>query len=301
VSTSLRAATPQNAGVLQFEVDVAFVTANSTFLIGVQLQATASSQNPNQNSGSSGWAYAPGGSIKLVNGVQTGSYGGTVVGANSTATVGVVIDFTAGSITFYKNGTSLGVAYTGQTFTTGLGVVPIVSNAGSGINATAIIRTSNFNYPVGGASPWDQSTRIFTLWKSVAAGVQAPFDSIGYGPYEPNYVAPITPSVPGGPLLPFFVDIPSGQAYGNFLTDNTVPIPSFGDITGLVTVAGAPAKRLVRIIRDIDGACFGEEWSDPVTGAVTFYGLSKAWTYTGIAYDYTGTYQALVWNSVAPV
>jgi hypothetical protein len=282
------------AGVLQFEVDIAWVTISNSYLIGIQLVSTSSGNNP-QNNLNGGWAWN---GVGQRWGNSSGVAYGTSWGANASLTVGVVVDFTAGSITFYKSGVSQGVAFTGLALTAG--VLPGVSPGNTANATTSIIRTSNFNYPVAGASPWDASTRIVTLWHNIAASVQGSFDSIGYGPANPNFVAPITPSVPGGPLQPLMLDVPTFQAYGNYLTDNTVPIPTFGDINGLVTVGGLPAKRLVRIYRDIDGACFGEKWSDPITGAVTFYGMSKAWTYTGLAYDYTGTYQSLVWDRVRP-
>jgi hypothetical protein len=93
------------------------------------------------------------------------------------------------------------------------------------------------------------------------------------------------------------------RANGNFSVDSAL-IDSArltGVITGLVTVAGAPAWRRVRLFRDIDGQCMGEKWSDPKTGAVTFTGLNSGHAYTGLAYDHTGTYQSMVWNGVTPV
>lgn len=60
-----------------------------------------------------------------------------------------------------------------------------------------------------------------------------------------------------------------------------------------------PVFRRVRLYRDFDGMLVREQWSDPVTGAFDFQLVDTAFTYTALAYDYTGSYQGVVATGIA--
>lgn len=76
-----------------------------------------------------------------------------------------------------------------------------------------------------------------------------------------------------------------------------------GAISGTVkekaTPSNIPLSRKVRLIRERDGKCVREIWSDPVTGEYTFSGLDPAQTYTAIGYDHLHNYRATVADNLA--
>lgn len=77
-----------------------------------------------------------------------------------------------------------------------------------------------------------------------------------------------------------------------------------GTITGTVKVKGTPTdvpvSRKVRLVREADGICIRETWSDPVTGVYTFAEIDRNADYTALAYDYTQSFRAVVADRVVP-
>ncbi|XVJ69897.1 MAG: hypothetical protein HEQ39_09745 [Rhizobacter sp.] len=77
-----------------------------------------------------------------------------------------------------------------------------------------------------------------------------------------------------------------------------------GTITGTVKVKGTlsnvPVSRKVRLIREVDGICIRETWSDPVTGVYTFAEIDRNVDYTALSYDYTQAFRAVVADRVVP-
>lgn len=76
-----------------------------------------------------------------------------------------------------------------------------------------------------------------------------------------------------------------------------------GRIVGTTKIKGTPntpVRRRVRLIREIDGVCVGERWSDPVTGAYAFNGFDPALLYTVIVYDGPRVFRAAVQDAVTP-
>lgn len=97
---------------------------------------------------------------------------------------------------------------------------------------------------------------------------------------------PTTPVLLDGPIMPLRV------SWGGD-----------GRIVGTVTIKGTPnvpVRRRVRLIREIDGVCVGEQWSDPVTGAYSFSGYDRTITYTVLAYDGPRVFKATVADGVIP-
>lgn len=76
-----------------------------------------------------------------------------------------------------------------------------------------------------------------------------------------------------------------------------------GRIAGTVSIKGAPnvpVRRRVRLIREVDGLCVAEQWSDPATGAYDFTGFDPAITYTVLAYDGPRVFRAVLADAVLP-
>lgn len=76
-----------------------------------------------------------------------------------------------------------------------------------------------------------------------------------------------------------------------------------GRIVGTVTIKGTPnvpVRRRVRLYREIDGVCVGEQWSDAVTGAYAFVGFDRTITYTVLAYDGPRVFKATLADGVIP-
>lgn len=77
-----------------------------------------------------------------------------------------------------------------------------------------------------------------------------------------------------------------------------------GTITGTVKVKGTPSNvpvsRKVRLIREVDGVCIRETWSDPATGVYTFAEIDRNADYTALSYDYTQSFRAVVADRVVP-
>lgn len=76
-----------------------------------------------------------------------------------------------------------------------------------------------------------------------------------------------------------------------------------GKITGTTKVKGSPdvaVGRRVRLIRERDGICIREAWSDPITGAYQFLNINPAVVYTVITYDHTKNYRAVIADGLVP-
>lgn len=78
----------------------------------------------------------------------------------------------------------------------------------------------------------------------------------------------------------------------------------FGQIVGTVkrvnTPANTPLRRRVRLIRDRDGVCVGETWSDATTGAYAFAGFDPAERYSVVSYDHAHVFRAVIADHLLP-
>ena len=77
-----------------------------------------------------------------------------------------------------------------------------------------------------------------------------------------------------------------------------------GKIVGTVKLDASPddipVARRVRLIRERDGVCMRETWSDPVTGAYQFLDIDPTIRYTVISYDYAQVYRAVAADNLLP-
>ena len=120
----------------------AVMTSSSKAMIGV---ADGSQPVANRNFQNEGWYYFSENGKKYHDGTNS-TYGATF-GQNDV--IGVALDMDAGTLTFYKNGVSQGVAY--STGLSGISAVPCLGNASSGGSSTVVGNFGQraFQYPPG--------------------------------------------------------------------------------------------------------------------------------------------------------
>jgi hypothetical protein len=198
--------------------------------------------------------------------------------------IGVVVDFSVGSLTFYKNGVSMGVA--SATGMLGLRLTPHVGDlSGSGGRICyATIEPSAFAYPVAGADPWTLPPTI--LLEDLAMG-RVTVDA-GAAILFPGAAAAVPNPAPINA---------STLTLGDWLD------PGNGRVRGTVNAKGTPntpVHRKVRLIRESDGLVVREAWSNGATGAYDFQGLRMDYLYTVLSYDYTGAFRAVVADGQIP-
>jgi hypothetical protein len=111
----------------------------------------------------------------------------------------------------------------------------------------------------------------------------------------------------------------TGLAFGlsAFMPPSTYPkafieqVPSLFDVEyggrgrvyGTVKITGTPqipVSRRVRLIRDRDGICIREVWSDAATGAYEFIYVDETERYTVLAYDHTHDFRGVVADNLTP-
>lgn len=74
-----------------------------------------------------------------------------------------------------------------------------------------------------------------------------------------------------------------------------------GRITGTVkNTPATPVHRLVRLYREPGGLLVQSAWSDPITGAYTFNGVSLDYRYTVVSFDHTEAFRAVIADRVVP-
>ena len=78
----------------------------------------------------------------------------------------------------------------------------------------------------------------------------------------------------------------NGRAYGSVKEDDAP--------------TDLPLRRQVVLHRQPDGLAIRSTWSDAVTGDFSFEGISLAYKYYAVVFDYTGTYTALVRDNLTP-
>jgi hypothetical protein len=263
-----RASTPRSAGVLQFEMQLAggsgfggaFGVADIVAPLGASL-------------GSSPTGYSVGyvnTGAKAVVGSQT-AYGANWVLGD---VVGTVCDFTAGTVTFYKNGVSQGVA---ASTLAGKTVYPA---SGSTNNSGAIItlRPANFTFPIAGAAAWDDRTVIKTdlFGRAQGIGTQLVNTAAGLSSYKAQGVT-----------------IPRMRRDMNW---NYIG-QGIGRLKGTTKDKGTPnvpVSERVRLYRQKDGMLMREVFSTPGTGAYSFDYIDELDVYFVVSFDHDLNFRAVI-------
>lgn len=142
-SAGINAVDVRSAGILQFEFDH-LSAPNGNVSMGV------TSSNITFNTamqGSAGSAYIRNGFI----GRGTATSEQTVTALATNDVVGCVVDFTAQTITYYKNGVQLGVPSSTSLMTAAL---KIKAYAQSTASFALRLRLNGFTFPIAGATEW---------------------------------------------------------------------------------------------------------------------------------------------------
>ena len=284
VSTTVIGVLPKAGGVLQFEVQI---LGSGSWAVGI-LPASVWKVSGYFVNASLACSYNNTGG-KYVNGVSS-AYGASFT-ANDV--VGVVVDFTVGIVTFYKNGVSQG-AITLPATLLNMALAPGCGDSGSSA-ASFRLAGRGFAYPIAGADPWESITSIDThtrAWNQQSGVVTPAVPVIGMR-YPKIYGLVAMPPV----------------SYLSVATGNTPDFKSGvlgtgrGRVSGTVKEKGTPnvpVYRKVRLQRERDGLHLREVWSHPVTGAYSFDFVDELQLFTVLSYDHTGVFRAVVANGVTP-
>lgn len=221
------------------------------------------------------WAYY-GLSAKKINANTQTTYGTTWTSPSDV--IGMALDMGAGTLTFYKNGTTMGVAFTGLTGTL---YAACGGDSGADSNVTANFGATAFAYtPPAGHSAWGAPVTPNAVLAMVDLA------SPGRTNYETAELG-----APGAVQVAGVAQWRDMQYGGAGVISGTVKIDAVTDI---------PVRRRVRLVRDRDGAVVRETWSDAATGAYTFTGIDERERYSAISYDHTHDMRAVIADNLAP-
>ena len=275
-SAFIRGGGMASQGVRQFEVVVGAVNAG---YIGVASKA-GDPRTQGLNGAVEAWSWAPATATKWASGVPTAYGSASALGD----VIGATFDFATGNLTFYKNGVSLGVAFT----ITPRELYPAFGGNSTGVTGT--IRTRDFAFPVAGAQPWTGAKAALRtgyrthLSQAFAVGTGPP---ITYG--IPQFVEPVDLTVQSGSVKDFTTGV-LGTGRGRVA----------GTVKERGTPTNTPVYRKVRLIRERDGLLIRELWSNPVTGAYSFDYVDELQTFTVLSYYHTGAFRAVVADGQIP-
>ena len=260
-----RAATPSRfRGVLQVECEWINVSlSGTTAAVGILTPEAMNAANSTLGNTAGSWAY-------LSDGTKRANSSGVTYGAAYTLndTIGMVIDFAAGSITFYKNGASQGVAYTGLT---SLELYAAAQTFNYGPLYQVRCRTKGFTYPVAGATPWEE--RDTSITQSKARG-RMRIDTPERKPSNLSVAMPLQMKVEEvARARPDYLTGVLGKGVGRlrgFTLDYLNPL-------------NKPYRCLVRLVRESDGLVMRAQWS-AADGSYDFQYIDEMQSYTILAY-----------------
>lgn len=274
-SGKARAWSVQSSGIRQFEL---LLTANNIARLGVATFA-APLNTPTGNDVGASWAFNCSTGEKAIAGSVSAYSTALVLGT----VLGVTVDFTTGTLTFYKNGVSLGTAATGLP----AGLYPSVYFNPSS-TATCALKTSGFTYPIAGASAWDDALAVPL---SVGSAGRAPLTALDVPTSASGVVTYGTLNLSNSNI----------KTRNDFYTG--VLGQGIGRISGTVKEIGTPNVPVfvrVRLVRERDFLPVREMWSDPITGAYQFDYVDELQKYTVIAFDHTHTERAVIGDNLTP-
>lgn len=252
----------RSSGVLQIEFVADVYPGGSGTNTVVGLLAPGSNLDTNfQSAGSRGYDCT---------GVKVTDAGQAAFGAAYAAgdVIGLKADFTAGTMTWYKNGVSQGVSHTDIA---GLTLAPATGSRSFYASATSVRAAPPFLYPIAGAAPWFEGRFIKQSWF-----VPSPFEA---------GLAPVFPTPGVRPVPPPMVLEQTYRARKDYLYGGASL--GIGRVRGKtldhVDPANVPYRARVRLIREIDGMQMREAWAE-ADGGYDFQYVDELQTYTVLAY-----------------
>lgn len=229
-----------------------------------------------------GWAYYGPTGEKYTNDVLT-TYG--PVWSSASDVIGIALDMDAGTIAFYRNGTSMGVAFTGLTGTihamTGGDTDGATSNVTANFGATALVYSPPSGFAAGfGLIPFlapvstTQIPKARAVVDTSAFWREAILGSVGAA--TTNSATPVRDIYTAG----------RGQIVATVKEDGTP--------------TDTPVRRKVRLFRDRDGLFVRETWSNATTGAYSFTEIDENETYSVVSYDHNDNFRAVIADRITP-
>jgi hypothetical protein len=259
VGRQIRGSARRSTGIRQFEITRS--TWSSLWTAGVIRSDSAGDSLSGDT-----WLIRPVDGTKGSLGSSFTSY--PTGGWSASDVFGVVIDFVAGTMTVYKNGVSLGVA-----FDTLSGEIVRPSVAAPSGSDTVVLRTNDFAYPIAGAQPWTHPV-IEAGYRMVAP--------------SPVYISN------GGHALGFETTrlVSPTRARPNFIFDPNARGRIVSTVKRKDDPANVPLSRRVRLYRDRDGMLIAETRSD-AAGNYQFDYIEEGEAYTALALDHQHFYRAV--------
>lgn len=272
-SGSARGVLYRSSGVYQLEFQGTGSFSGATVAVGIATSAVDLNLVLGASATGYSVAYRNDGA-KALTGSQT-SYGATYAAGD---VIGVICDFTAGTVTFYKNGVSQGAiaaALAGKT------VSPAAGVAGSGFTLT--MRTSGFTYPVAGATAWDTRQNIKTDAFGKVSGVSPAqvVTAAGVSVFRGTGIA-----------------LPKTRRDINW----TMLGQGIGRLKGTTKDKGTPnvpVSERVRLYRQKDGLLMREMWSTPGTGVYSFDYIDEQDTYFVVSFDHDLNFRAVIADNLS--
>lgn len=306
---------PQSSGTLQFEVTIPTTAAGIVWNVGVGTVPGSTNVVGLAVSGGAataamqvGTAASPSGN-KINNTAQTAFITPASVPVVA-FWLGVVVNFAAGSISFYHNGVLWGIAYAGLSF--GNSYISVGTQNGPGNTAaigvqsfTLNTRVADMQYPIAGATGWDEYSKAVELDSAGMLVDFAPAPVVGSPIWTPSQPTIDANGIFNSTLVPT-VPLRARGDYVNY--NNDVPWSAqfplgglnsrYGTLSGYVSNGGAPAQNRVVVLRMSDYKCMWSGSSDPVTGFWKTSELDPSVEYTAFCIDHTGTWQAIIWDQM---
>lgn len=275
---------PHSSGVRQLEFTYTPVTTPAIF--GVVIGSDPASNPVGYNGLNNGWGIVPNNGFKAYNSAQTAFTSGWTTGQ----VVGVVVNFTAGSISVYADGVLKGGGpmFTGITPSAALYPAAYLQpNSQSSVT----LKTSGFAFPIAGATAWDDQSLIAQIEFGdnpiLVFGESAPASS-GYAPlstYGSLFHSDMQTALLRKTMFSRVTSVDNGRISGTVKEDGSPDIP---------------VRRHVILLREPDLLPVRDTWSNPVTGAYSFDYVDETYKYLVFALDYEHDFRAVIADNLTP-
>lgn len=254
-------------------------TDNSYAIAGISKSSAALTNYPGGVTDS--WGYYGGAGTKGANGTGFVAYGVTW---GSGKTLGIALNLDSGTLEYFVQGVSLGIAFTGLS-----GV--IFAEVGGATNSAQATITANF-----GATAFAYAPPAGFQAGFGPTAIQLPITTL---PALHTVISPIRVAAAAG------VEAFSTRARGRLATARDMEFGGAGRIWGTTKIETSPgvrtpAKGRVSILRERDKLLARQVWSDPVTGEWEVTGLDTSQSFIELAQDPSGTYMPAAADRTLP-
>ncbi len=248
-------------------------------LVGVGSASATLGNYP--GSDANGWGYYGLGAKKYHAGAAS-AYGS--IWNNTSHVIGFALDADAGTLEVYKNGTSMGVMFTGM-------VGPYFAMTGGDTNSSSSNCTANFGaavfahtVPSGFTPGFGTVTGANTAITPLVIGAKA----------QPSGVTNIADDA-----MPTAGVTMAGGGVVNLDTIDGGTHRVAGTVAEKALPTNTPLVRKVMLIDERSHRVVRETWSD-AAGNYVFNSINANTTYTVISYDHTSQYRAVIADNILP-